>query len=120
MCKFVKYNDGQYVADIKLKQIDNIVEQAKKTKHICKIMLFGSSIETCCKKDSDIDIAVFGDKNKSAYIDSKEFRDFKKGLFQYDWNQDYDVLYFKNAKDYRDNIMSDINHGVEIFRRDKV
>lgn len=117
MCRMVQYTNGQYVADIKLNYIRNIVEQAQKAKHICRIMLFGSSIEERCSADSDIDIAVFGDKAKGSYIDSKEFKSFKKGLFQFDWNQHYHVLYFVESKKYNDNIMSDIERGVEIFRR---
>lgn len=117
MCKLVQYSRGKYVADIKLNHIKNVVEQAKKTKHIKKIMLFGSAIDSRCRDESDIDLAVFGDKTKGAYIDSKEYKAFKKALFQFDWNQDYDVLYFKDGGKYYDNIMNDINNGIEIFRR---
>ena len=118
MCKLVSYADGKKVADIKLKHIKNITEQAEKTKNICRIVLFGSSIEERCTDDSDIDIAVFGNKTKGSYIDSKEFKEFKSSLFRFDLDQDYDVLYFKENADCSDSIMNDINSGVEIFRRD--
>ncbi len=117
MCKMVDYGNGNFVADIKLRHIRNISEQAKKTKNISRIMLFGSSLEERCTDKSDIDIAVFGVKTKGVYLDSKEFTDFKNALFSFDWNQDYDVLYFKETDRSEDSIMADINHGVEIYRR---
>ena len=117
MCKLVCFDTNKYVADIKLSHVKNISEQAGKTKNITRIVLFGSSIEKRCTEQSDIDIAVFGKAAKSKYIDSKEFREFKSGLFKFDWNQDYDVLYFKEKADYSDRIMNDIGKGVEIYRR---
>ena len=92
-------------------------EVAERTSNICRIMLFGSSIEARCTDNSDIDIAVFGNKDKGRYIDSKEFRDFKSAIFRFDWNQDYDVLYFVDGIEYNAAIMNDINKGVEIYRR---
>ncbi|MCR4851125.1 MAG: nucleotidyltransferase domain-containing protein [Lachnospiraceae bacterium] len=117
MCRMVPYTNGGLVAEIKLPHIKNISEQAQKAKGISRIMLFGSSLDERCTQNSDIDIAVFGTKTKERYIDSKEFRDFKSNLFQFDWDQDYDVLYFKDGGDYQDPIMTDINRGVEVFRR---
>ena len=116
MCKMVPYANGQLVADIKLDHIKNISEMAKHAPGINRIMLFGSSIEDRCTDRSDIDIAGFGDTTKGSYIDSREFKAFKSGLFRFDWDQDYDILYFKeNAKNSSD-IMKDINNGVEIYR----
>ena len=80
--------------------------------------MFGSSLEERCTEESDIDIAVFGSKTKGSYIDSSEFRSFKRGLFSFDWNQDYDVLYFKESTEKDDPIMTDIYEGVEIYRRE--
>ncbi len=117
MCKMVPYKDGRCVADIKLRHIHNIAEQAKAAKNIRRIMLFGSALEESCSDRSDIDIAVFGFKSKSSYIDSKEFRAFKSGLFRFDWDQDYDVLYFKDDEKSKDAVMTDIRRGIEIFRR---
>ena len=118
MCKLVQFEENKYVADIKIRHIQNIVEQAKKTKYIDRIMLFGSSVEERCSEKSDIDIAVFGDKTKGRYIDSKEFRTFKDSLFKFDWNQDYDVLYFQSGQKQTARIMDDISHGLEIYRRE--
>lgn len=117
MCKMVKYRNHGYIADIKLPHVNNITELASKTKHIRKIVLFGSSIEDRCTTDSDIDIAVFGPLSKGRYIDSTEFRAFKNGLFRFDRDQDYDVLYFKENSKHNDAIMIDINKGIEIYRR---
>jgi len=116
MCKMVRYEKGKYVADIKLPHIRNISVQAEKAKGISRIVLFGSSTEERCSPESDIDIAVFGEKTRS-YIDSKEFKAFKKGLFSFDWDQDYDVLYFKENTNCSAEIMKDIQNGVEIYRR---
>lgn len=117
MCRMIPFKDGRYVAEIKLPHITNISEQAKKTENIHRIILFGSSLEERCTDRSDIDIAVFGTRTKGNYIDSKEFRSFKKGLFQFDWDQDYDVLYFSENGKNTGDIMTDINKGVEIYRR---
>ena len=119
MCRLIPYKDRK-IADIKLQHINNIAEQARKAPNICRIMLFGSSLEERCTRKSDIDIAVFGDKSKSKYIDSGEFKRFKKSVFSFDWNQDYDVLYFVNDNEYNDPIMKDINNGVEIYRKELI
>ncbi len=117
MCKLVQYQNFGYIADIKLPHVKNITELAAKTRNISKIVLFGSSIEDRCTANSDIDIAVFGELSKGRYIDSTEFRTFKNGLFRFDRDQDYDVLYFKENSKHNDAIMFDINKGVEIYRR---
>ncbi|MBO6291712.1 MAG: nucleotidyltransferase domain-containing protein [Selenomonas sp.] len=117
MCKMVPLKDGRYVAESKLDYILNICNQAKKCPSISKVMLFGSALEDRCTEKSDIDIAVFGDMSKGKYLQSKEFRDFRGRLFQYDLNQDYDVLYFEDKKMYTDRIMDDIKRGIELYRR---
>ena len=117
MCKLVQFDKDKYVADIKLRYIQNIAEQAKKTKKIDRIMLFGSSTEERCTEMSDIDIAVFGRPTKARYLDSREFRTFQNDIFSYDWDQDYDILYFSESNKETGNILHDINQGVEIYRR---
>ena len=117
MCRLVKWNGNRYVADIKYDHILNITKQAQKCKNIHRIMLFGSSLEERCSDRSDIDIAVFGTMPKGKYIDSKEFRMFKKGLFEFDWDQDYDVLYCEEHGKKRGDILAEIDHGIEIYRR---
>lgn len=120
MCNLVSIGNGKSVADIKQKHILNIRKQAVECKNISRIMLFGSSLEERCTEKSDIDIAVFGKMKKSKYLDSKEFRSFQDRIFLFDLNQDYDILYFCDDQEYSDAIMADINHGAEIFRREKV
>ncbi len=118
MCRMVPYKDGKSVADIKLRHIDNISAQAEKCRNITRIILFGSSLETRCTNRSDIDIAVFGNQSKGKYLQSKEFKDFHRHLFQFDMDQDYDILYFKDGTEYTDQIMNDITKGIEIYRRE--
>lgn len=120
MCRLVQYKDGRAVADIKKKYLDNIVAQAGKCKHIQRIILFGSALEERCTERSDIDIAVFGDQTKGKYLQSKEFMDFQGNVFRYGFEQDYDILYFKEGTNYEDQIMTDINQGAEIYRRLRV
>lgn len=119
MCNLKKLSDDVYVADIKYDYILNIIEQAKKCKGIDKIVLFGSSIDSRCNEESDIDIAVYGHKSKSSYLKTKEFKDFHRNLFLYksDDAQDYDILYFVSGKNYDDAIMKDISNGTTIYRR---
>lgn len=119
MCRLVQYQNGEYVADIKLKYIENIRNQAEKCSNISRIILFGSSTEERCSEQSDIDIAVFGRMSKLKYLGTKEFRKFQAHLFLFDFNQDYDILYFCDGQEYGDAIMSDINKGVEIYRRNR-
>ena len=118
MCKMRNLTQDVLVAEIKYDYIRNIIEQAKKCKNISKIILFGSSIEERCQKQSDIDIAVFGKKKASLYLKSAEFRNFNDNIFAFNNfdGQDYDILYF--AEDTRDNseLMQNINRGTEIYR----
>ena len=117
MCRMVQYSDGNYVADIKINHLKNISKQAESCGNITKIILFGSSLEERCTDRSDIDIAVFGKQTKGKYLLSKEYMEFRKRLFQYDLDQDYDILYFCDGQKYTDPIMADINRGTEIYRR---
>lgn len=43
--RLVEYKGDRAVADSKKKNLHNIVEQAEKSKHIQRIMLFGSALE---------------------------------------------------------------------------
>lgn len=117
MCRMVSLKNGRSVAEIKLNHILNISEQAEKCPGINRVMLFGSALEERCTQGSDIDIAVFGNRPKGQFLRSREFRDFRKRLFGYDLNQDYDVLYFEDGKHYEDRILNDINRGIELYRR---
>lgn len=116
MCKMVPLENGRLVADIKYRHIRNISREARKCKNISRIILFGSSTEERCTKRSDIDIAVFGKQTKTKYLRSREYMKFRHNLFQYDMDQDYDILYFEDGKRNNDQIMEEINKGVELYR----
>ena len=117
MCKLISLGDGNAVADIKYRHIQNIAKQAHECRNISRIVLFGSSLEERCTERSDIDIAVFGKKRKNKYLESKEFREFQDRVFLFDLDQDYDILYFCEDQKHQDPIMTDINKGAEIYRR---
>ena len=117
MCNLVELKNGHYVADIKLRHIENISEQASKCKNIDRVILFGSAIEDRCTDESDIDIAVFGKMSKNRYLGTGEFRKFQDNLFSYDLAQDYDILYFEDGHNHADGIINNINQGIEIYRR---
>ena len=112
-----KFGDAGYVAEIKYDHIMNIVRQAEKCPNITRIMLFGSSTEERCSERSDIDIAVFGKKQRGRYILSGEFSNFQKSIYLYDLRQDYDVLYYVEGKHYDDAVIGNINKGIEIYRK---
>ena len=59
-------NKKVMVADIKKDYILNIVDSVRHCSAINKVVLFGSSTGDNCSEQSDIDIAVFGDKTKSS------------------------------------------------------
>ena len=117
MCKLVPFDGDTRVADIKLPHIHNIVRQASRTKNINRVMLFGSATEDRCTDRSDIDIAVFGDIPKMKYLRSKEYKQFQDGIFRFDLDQDYDILYFSDSARQCDVILNDIANGAEIYRR---
>ena len=68
MCKVKKmnvYGRDVNVAEIKQKYINNIVEAAQKCDLIDRVILFGSSTQERCTDASDIDLAVFGEQQRS-------------------------------------------------------
>ena len=122
MCKIINIKIGNRiikVADIKEKYIYNIADAAKKCRYIDRIVLFGSSTMERCKESSDIDIAVFGSASKGKALTSKSYRYFAGQLYEFDdYNQSYDILYFKSGKAYNESIMSDIENGEVIYVRE--
>lgn len=119
MCQLRNLTKDIRVAEIKYDYIVNIIRQAQKCKNISKIILFGSSIEERCSKNSDIDIAVFGSKKPYIYLKSAEFRNFNNNIFAFnDFDgQDYDILYFTENTNDNSELMKNISQGVEIYRR---
>ena len=120
MCKVVTIDIGGKsiaVADIKLDYIKNIVDLASRCEKIKRIVLFGSAIEDRCTKNSDIDLAVFGDESENKILLSKSYKDFVKGVFAYDFSQNYDILYFKNNSQNTLPIMANINKGTVLYEK---
>lgn len=105
------------VADIKKDYILNIIRASKLCKGIKRIVLFGSSIENRCNIDSDIDIAVFGDKTKAQMFKSKDYRTFVDAVCSYGDLQDYDILYFKDNERGNAAILGDIAQGTVLYER---
>lgn len=121
MCKIIEKRLGNktiVIADIKEKYIQNIIDSAKKCDYIDKIMLFGSCTNEKCTKDSDIDIAVFGNVSKNKCFSSRKYRNFVDGISSYDdYSQTYDILYFQTGREYSDSIYKDSLNGQEIYIR---
>lgn len=121
MCKITSFViDGRtiHMADIKQKYVWNIINAAQKCDYIDKIILFGSSLEDRCRDDSDIDLAIFGNQPEGKCLTSKKYRNFARQLSSYDdFNQNYDLLYFKTGKKYSGIIMNHIMKGEILYER---
>ena len=122
MCQLseITVNSGKKcrVAEIKKDYIINIINKAWSCPLIDKIVLFGSAIEERCTMQSDIDIAVFGNKTMYKALRSKEYRTFTSQIYNFGSFQDYDILYFQSNSAHNDGIMKDIQHGAVIFQRE--
>ena len=121
MCKVTAYTiNGRTIqmADIKQKYVANIIDAARKCDYIDKIILFGSALEERCKESSDIDLAIFGNTTKGKCLESKKFRRFSDQLAMFDdFNQAYDLLYFKTGNKYKGMIMDQIAEGEVLYER---
>ena len=120
MCKIVSFNVGGRTikaADIKKDYIVNAANIAKDCAAIDKVILFGSSASENCTDRSDIDLAVFGTLSESTMLRSKSYKNFVRELFKYDFNQNYDVLYFDSTKANNSPILEDINNGVVLYEK---
>ena len=121
MCKVTEMKVGNHivkVADIKTKYMQNIADAAADCDYIDKIILFGSVISNTCKESSDIDLAVFGTKSKGKTLTSAGYRRFLDRLSSFgDFNQTYDVLYFKIGANNHSLIMSDIEKGEVLYAK---
>ena len=121
MCTVKKMTIGDrtiHVADIKMKYIKNIVAAAKDCDYIDKVVLFGSAIKNNCRTDSDIDLAVFGNKAKGKALTSFAYRNFIDQIYAFDdFEQTYDILYFKSGAKNDFGIMEDIEQGEVLYAR---
>ena len=105
-------------ADIKTKYLRIIAEAAKECDYIDKVVLFGSSLRESCREDSDIDIAVFGNQTRGKAMTSAKYRRFLNSIYSFDnFDQTYDILYFKTGIKYKAAIMDDIQNGEIIYAR---
>ena len=100
MCKLVNmqtnFHTSIQVADLKKGYIENIIENAGKCNKIDAVILFGSSLESRCKEDSDIDIVIISKLSVNGLSRFKSFHEFTKNIYAKDLKQDYDILYFKS------------------------
>ena len=121
MCKVTDYHiDGRTIrmAEIKQKYIGNIIDAAQKCDYIDRIILFGSALEERCREESDIDLAVFGNQPSGKCLTSEKYRRFARQLSTFDdFKQNYDLLYFKTGKNYKDMIMKDIMEGETLYEK---
>lgn len=97
MCNLVNintnYNTQVRVAEIKIKEIQNIIAAASKCVHIQEIILFGSALEERCTDESDIDIVVISNVARSRLYRLKTYAEFLSSLHQDDdYIQQYDVI----------------------------
>lgn len=116
--KLIKLSDesNAYVSDNKKSYILNIVNSAGQCDIIDKIVLFGSALEERCNDDSDIDIAVFGNKTKYNAMRSKKYLDFTRRIYDFGEFQDYDIIYFPSDKTH-DLFLSEIEKGQVIYSK---
>lgn len=120
MCRLItKQIDNREirVADIKSSYIDNIINSAQLCEQINRIVLFGSAIEERCTEQSDIDIAVYGSEPENKMLVSKSYKAFVRGVFSYDFSQDYDILYFRDETKKGLPIQKDISKGVILYEK---
>lgn len=120
MCNIISVRIGNKkvkVADIKKDYIMNIAEKAKACESIDRIMLFGSALNEQCTQKSDIDIAVFGKVPEGRMLKSKDFKQFVGDVFRYDYNQNYDILYFDSNRLRNLSILNDINKGELLYEK---
>ena len=119
MCRVIETDVGDRkvkIAEIKQKYLMNIIDAARECNYVDRIVLFGSSIEERCTEESDIDLAVFGNLTRGKCLTSKKYEKFLTRIYSYDdFNQAYDILYFKTGQKNNSAIMNDIACGEIIY-----
>ena len=122
MCRLVpfKTNIGTevLVADIKLDFIKGLVESAKNVSSIEKIVLFGSSLRTDCREDSDVDFAIYANEDENSWLLSKDSELFVNDMSgSVNYFQDYDMVYRDTSKVYSSLLNNEILRGEVIYER---
>lgn len=117
------YGDYVNVASAKKECIENVIKQAALCKQISAIILFGSSLEERCTNRSDIDLAIISETQLSRLFQRKSYDTFSRNVYSFDWEQGYDILYFKSIeeiekKQYKVGICNElVNKGKIIYKR---
>ena len=125
MCQMTNFktSHGTYrVAKHKSRCLANIVSLANNQDFISRVILFGSATTNKCGKESDIDIAVFGDVSKNKMLKSKKYKALLSDIRNFDKEQSYDVLYFAQS-DYNrmsGGIKESIEQGLVLFQREVI
>ena len=109
------FSEGDYVNNSKLNKFDNynkMVEYAE------KIVLFGSSLRTDCREDSDVDFAVYANEDENSWLLGKDSELFVNGISgSVDYFQDYDMVYRDTSKVYSSLLNNEILRGEVIYER---
>jgi len=104
MCRLVDVttNTGDIVrvSEYKKQQIEEIINKASDCTMIDQIILFGSSLNSDCKKNSDIDVVIISKASVSKLSQNKRYRAYWERIYKLDsFQTDYDVLYFTSYED---------------------
>ncbi|MCD7744328.1 MAG: nucleotidyltransferase domain-containing protein [Lachnospiraceae bacterium] len=116
------------IAEIKIKYVENIIKTAPMCQSIAEIVLFGSVLEGRCTENSDIDLLIVSEKQKSRLFRDRSYINFKNKIFiDGNFKQDYDFIYmncnedidrksfssslFQNIKEYGQTIYRRMNYG---------
>lgn len=118
------YNTQVLVAELKKKNIENIISAASKCEHIQEIILFGSALEERCTDESDIDIVIVSNVSRSRLYRLKAYAEFLTSLHKDDdYLQQYDVICVKGKDQLlknKDKIQlygNVIKYGQTIYKR---
>lgn len=131
MCELSKvktnFNTEVRIADIKKIYVENIIESASICPAILEIVLFGSVLEERCTKDSDIDMLIISNKQKSQLFRDRRYKKFKNKIFtDGNFEQDYDFIYMNHNENMDKKctasyLFHDIKkYGQTIYRRETV
>lgn len=104
MCKLVDVatNTGDVilVSEYKKQQIEEMIQKAADCALIDQIILFGSSLNSDCKENSDIDVVIISKASVSKLSQNKRYRAYWERIYRLDsFKTDYDILYFTSYED---------------------
>lgn len=88
------------VSEYKRQQIEEIISKASDCAIIDQIILFGSSLNSDCKENSDIDVVIISKASVSKLSQNKRYRAYWERIYKLDsFQTEYDVLYFTSYED---------------------